>query len=69
MNTLVGAGFDTIAASLAWMLWCCGLAPDVWEALRAEADEVLGGPPDNHGSLHLLALLAIGITLALGYRT
>lgn len=47
VNTLVGAGFDTTAASLAWMLWCCGLAPDVWEALRAEADEVLGAPGDG----------------------
>ena len=44
MNTLVGAGFDTTAASLAWMLWCCGLAPDIWEALRAESDAVLGAP-------------------------
>jgi hypothetical protein len=44
VNTLVGAGFDTTAASLAWMLWCCGLAPDIWRALRFEADEVLGAP-------------------------
>lgn len=44
VNTLLGAGFDTTAASLAWMLWCCGLAPDIWAALRAEADVVLGGP-------------------------
>ncbi len=44
VNTLVGAGFDTTAASLAWMLWCCGLAPDIWEALRAESDAVLGAP-------------------------
>jgi cytochrome P450 len=44
VNTLVGAGFDTTAASLAWMLWCCGLAPDIWAALRAEADAVLGAP-------------------------
>lgn len=50
VNTLVGAGFDTTAASLAWMLWCCGLAPDVWEALRAEADEVLGAPGDGHAT-------------------
>jgi cytochrome P450 len=42
VNTLVGAGFDTTAASLAWMLWCCGLEPDIWAALRAEANEVLG---------------------------
>ena len=48
VNTLVGAGFDTTAASLAWMLWCCGLAPDIWAALRAEADEVLGATGHGH---------------------
>jgi cytochrome P450 len=48
VNTLVGAGFDTTAASLAWMLWCCGLAPEIWAALRAEADAVLDAPGDNH---------------------
>jgi cytochrome P450 len=47
VNTLVGAGFDTTAASLAWMLWCCGLAPDICEALRAEADVVLGAPGER----------------------
>jgi cytochrome P450 len=46
-NTLVGAGFDTTAASLAWMLWCCGLAPDIWDALRAEAELVLGTPGEQ----------------------
>ncbi len=50
VNTLVGAGFDTTAASLAWMLWCCGLAPDIWAALRAEADEVLGVPGHDRDS-------------------
>jgi len=48
VNTLVGAGFDTTAASLAWMLWCCGLDSEVWAALRAEADDVLGAPGQNH---------------------
>ncbi len=48
VNTLVGAGFDTTAASLSWMLWCCGLEPDVWAALRAEADDVLGAPGGGH---------------------
>lgn len=48
VNTLVGAGFDTTAASLAWMLWCCSLAPQVWDALRTEADEVLGRPGSSH---------------------
>lgn len=29
------------------MLWCCGLAPDIWAALRAEADLVLGTPGEQ----------------------
>ena len=50
VNTLVGAGFDTTAASLAWMLWCCGLDQRFWAAVRAEADEVLGAPGGDHGT-------------------
>ncbi len=42
--TLLGAGLDTTAASLAWLLWCVALAgPGLWERLRAEADDVLAG--------------------------
>jgi cytochrome P450 len=40
--TLMGAGYDTTASSLAWMLWCVSLTPGLWERLRAEADDVLG---------------------------
>jgi cytochrome P450 len=40
--TLIGAGYDTTAASLAWMLWCAARAPDIWQQLRAEADDVFG---------------------------
>ena len=40
--TLIGAGFNTTAASLAWMLWRSVLTPGVWERLRSEADIVLG---------------------------
>jgi len=40
--TLIGAGYDTTAASLAWMLWCTALAPGLWDRLRTEADAVLG---------------------------
>jgi cytochrome P450 len=40
--TLIGAGHDTTAASLAWMLWCTALTPGLWERLRAEADTVYG---------------------------
>lgn len=44
--TLLGAGYDTTSASLAWMLWCCALSPSVWERLGYEADHVLG--PRGH---------------------
>jgi hypothetical protein len=40
--TLMGAGYDTTSASLAWMLWCATLTPGLWERLGAEADTVFG---------------------------
>jgi hypothetical protein len=51
--TLIGAGYDTTAASLSWMLWRAALEPDVWKRLRAEADEVFGGDdvPRDHALL------------------
>lgn len=49
VNTLVGAGYDTTSASLAWMLWCAALTPDTWARLRAEADAILG-PIDRGAS-------------------
>lgn len=57
--TLIGAGYDTTAASLAWMLWCAGLDDHVWRRLRTEADEVFGPPtadvgPFDHATLHRL---------------
>ena len=42
MVTLIGAGYDTTSASLAWMLWCSTLEPSVWARLRDEADRVFG---------------------------
>jgi cytochrome P450 len=42
--TLVGAGYDTTASSLAWMLWRATLAPGLWARLGEEADAVLGPP-------------------------
>jgi cytochrome P450 len=40
--SLMGAGLDTTSATLAWMLWCTGVADgDLWTALGAEADTVL----------------------------
>lgn len=40
--TLIGAGYDTTAASLAWMIWRSALTTGVWQRLRSEADAVLG---------------------------
>jgi cytochrome P450 len=57
--TLMGAGYDTTAASLSWMLWCVSLTPGLWGRLRTEADRVLGAPgeaprpPDEHALAHL----------------
>ena len=42
VRTLIGAGYDTTASALAWMLWCAALSPDAWPRLRAEADAVFG---------------------------
>ena len=42
--TLIGAGYDTTAASLAWMLWRSSLHPGLWDQLASEADAVLGRP-------------------------
>ena len=46
--TLIGAGYDTTAASLAWLLWCSLLDATAWEAMRAEADTVFGPPGQPH---------------------
>ncbi len=60
VNTLIGAGYDTTAASLAWMLWRATLEPALWERLRDEADAVLGQPGDlddpDHTTLARLEL-------------
>ena len=47
VNTLIGAGYDTTAASLAWMLWRTTLEPGLWGRLRDEADAVLGVPGEQ----------------------
>ena len=40
--SLMGAGYDTTSASLAWMIWRVSLTPGLWGRLRVEADEVFG---------------------------
>jgi hypothetical protein len=56
--TLLGAGFDTTAASLSWMLWRTTLAgPALWQRLRDEADDVLAGDgPFDAGHLARLSI-------------
>ncbi len=56
--TLMGAGYDTTSASLAWMFWCTSLTPGLWGRLRDEADRVLGpvDGPSSHDE-HTLAAL------------
>jgi cytochrome P450 len=46
--TLIGAGYDTTAASLAWLLWRATQKPELWEQLRAEAAAAFDG---DHSSL------------------
>lgn len=40
--TLMGAGYNTTAATLSWMYWCVSDTPGLWDRLRDEADEVFG---------------------------
>jgi cytochrome P450 len=42
IDTLIGAGYDTTAATLAWLLIRVARTPGLWTRLRAEADAVLG---------------------------
>lgn len=58
--TLMGAGYDTTSASLAWMFWRTSLTPGLWARLRDEADAVLGpvGGPSSHDE-HTLAKLEL----------
>ena len=42
VRSLIGAGYDTTAASFAWMLLRAAGTTDVWARLRAEADDVFG---------------------------
>ncbi len=42
VKTLIGAGYHTTSATLAWTVHRALATPGVWSRLRAEADEVLG---------------------------
>jgi cytochrome P450 len=42
--TLIGAGYDTTAASLSWTVWRATTASGVWDELRREADTAFAEP-------------------------
>ena len=42
--TLIGAGYDTTAASLSWTVWRATTATAVWNELRREADVAFAEP-------------------------
>jgi len=48
--SLIGAGYNTTASSLAWMLWCAALTPGLWHRLRIEADTVFGSLDGSNGA-------------------
>ena len=63
VRTLIGAGYDTTAATFAWMMLRCAHTPGVWGRLRAEADDVLGTidqQPANHDAATLTNLAYAG---------
>lgn len=66
--TLVGAGYDTTSASLAWMIWRVSLSPGLWRRLRAEADEVFG-PIDEEGAPDEQSLAALTLANAVMRET
>lgn len=50
--TLIGAGYDTTSASLAWMLTLCARNPEVWRRLGDEGEQVLGSVTNfDHATL------------------
>lgn len=59
--TLIGAGYDTTSASLAWMLIRATIVPGLWDRLRAEADQVLGPPADVAGTPDAGALASLDL--------
>ena len=64
VRSLIGAGYDTTAASFAWMLLCAASTPGVWARLQTEANDVLGPidrqQPANHDAATLTNLVFAG---------
>jgi cytochrome P450 len=58
VNTLIGAGYNTAAATLAWAVQRALETPGIWDRMRAEADAVLGpvaGNPPGSAAVRDLA--------------
>jgi cytochrome P450 len=49
--TMLLAGHETTASSLAWTFYLLSEHPWAWKRLRAELDDVLGGRPPTHDDL------------------
>jgi cytochrome P450 len=64
VKTLIGAGYDTTASSLAWIVWEATLCDGLWERLRHEASESFR---DGH-RVDLGALALAGRTVREGLR-
>ena len=62
VRTLIGAGYDTTAAALSWLLWCTALSPDVWQRVRDEADAVLGSAIGSASQVDAAALARLEYT-------
>jgi cytochrome P450 len=61
VRSLIGAGYDTTAATFAWMMLRAAQTPDVLARLRNEADDVLGAidrqPTADHDAATLSSLV------------
>lgn len=49
VKSLIGAGYDTTASSLAWILWEASTDPGLWQRLRDEADTVFAASDAGAG--------------------
>ncbi len=61
INSLIGAGYDTTAAALAWLLLSAAATPGLWDRLAVEAESVFGtvaaeGQEPDHATLAELPL-------------
>jgi cytochrome P450 len=58
VKSLIGAGYDTTASTLAWLLWEATTHAELWQRLGDEADTVFGRPgsdvrPDDRSLIAL----------------